>query len=582
MVGPAEILNARILVVDDAAVNVLLLERVLRGAGYTAVTTTTEPREVCALYREHRHDLILLDLLMPGMDGFQVMQGLAEVETEGYLPVLVLTAQPDHLLRALQAGAKDFLTKPFEQVELLTRIHNMLEVRLLLRESRQHALLLEKYDPLTGLPNRALFHELLVRTLERSEERTGSLAVLFVAVNRFAGVNDALGRAVGSGLLRRIGDRLVACVGPMDTVARLDGAAFGLIVTPPGRDARAAGLVARAVLAALRAPLALEKDDIALTASIGIALAPDDAPDADTLMKYAETALHEATEEGRDTYRFYSSEMNERACHSIALENDLRLALERDEFVLHYQPKVRLDTGAWSGVEALIRWERPGQGLVLPNEFIAMLEDTELIVPVGAWVIATACRQIAAWAREGLGSIRVSVNVSGQQIHRPGFVAEVARAIQETGIAPESLDLELTESALMAQTEATVAVLRELKALGVLIAIDDFGTGYSSLAYLKRFPIDTLKIDISFIRDLATNPDGAAITAAIINLARSLKLTVVAEGVETEPQLAFLRQHACDEIQGFYFSRPLRATDLATLRGAHPTGTPRYAAASAG
>ena len=322
MVDSAGILNARVLVVDDSPVNVLLLERMLLGAGYTSVTTTTDPEAVCALYRANRYDLILLDLLMPGMDGFQVMEGLKEIETEGYLPVLVVTAQPQHKLRALQAGAKDFISKPVDHVEALTRIHNMLEVRLLLRESRNHAQLLEHYDPLTGLPNRTLYRELLTKALDRSTGRTETVSVLFVAIDRFKNVNDALGRLMGDALLRRVGNRLVGCIGPMDVTARLEGDQFGLIVVTSGGDPHSAGAMATKVRDALRAPLESEgADEVAVTVSIGIAVSPTDAPDADTLMKYADTALHEAKDEGRDTYRFYSAEMTSRAVETLKLEN---------------------------------------------------------------------------------------------------------------------------------------------------------------------------------------------------------------------------------------------------------------------
>ncbi len=566
MIGPKDLLDARILIVDDAPANVLLLERILRGAGYTAVTSTQDPRTVRGLHHEHQYDLILLDLLMPQMDGFEVMAALKEVETEGYLPVLVLTAEPRHKLRALQAGAKDFLGKPFDQVEVLTRISNMLEVRLLLQESRGHARLLELYDQLTGLPNRKRFNELLAKMLERVDAREQTVSVLLVAVDRFRSVNAAVGRAGGGAFLRRVGERLTECVGPTDTVARLDGAEFGLILVSPGGDPLDAVTVARQVREAFCRPLAAGDFEATVTVSVGIAVSAPDLPDADTLMRCAEQALQEAKECGGDTCRFHLEEMNARASEALELENALRHALARGEFVVHYQPKIRIDTGEWSGVEALLRWERPGHGLICPGEFIPVLEGTGLIVPVGSEVIATACRQISAWASQGLGDIPVAVNVSGRQFLLGGIVQVVGRALQDSGIAPHLLEIEITESSLMRRTDEADTRLRELKALGVKIAIDDFGTGYSSLAYLRRFPIDTLKIDISFVRDLPTSEDGAAIAVAIINMARSLKMKVIAEGVETLPQLEWLRRHACDEIQGFYYSRPLPAADLARLR----------------
>ena len=568
MIGPGEILSARILIVDDSAVNVRLLEQMLRSAGYSAVTSTTDPRDVCDLYRAERHDLIVLDLLMPVMDGFAVLRALRDVETEGYLPVLVLTAQPGHKLRALQAGAKDFLSKPFDQVEILTRIHNMLEVRLLLRESRNYGRLLEQFDGLTGLPNRTRFRDLLAAARSQTTARGGAVFVMVVSLDRFANTQDALGRATGDALLRVAGDRLNACLGPTDSLARLEGEVFGLLVTTSRDEPRDAATVAARVREALREPLQAEGLELNVTASVGIAVWPADAADADTLIAYAEAALHDAKNAGGDACRFYAVDMNARAVAALELEHALRGALERGEFALHYQPKMNIETSEWSGAEALLRWERPGVGLVMPGTFITMLEETGLIVPVGTWVIRSACRQINEWAQAGIGTIRVAVNVSGRQFLRDGFVADVRDAIQDNAIAPGLLDIEITESSLMSRTVQTDDILRDLKALGVSISVDDFGTGYSNLAYLRRFPIDALKIDISFIRDVGTSADGAALAAAIINLARSLKLKVIAEGVETEMQLDFLRQHACDEIQGYYCSHPLPAGEMMRARQA--------------
>ncbi len=568
MISPEDIRNARILIVDDSSANVLLLERILRGAGYTAVTSTVDPRAVCGLHRENRYDLILLDLLMPEMDGFEVMAALKEVETEGYLPVLVLTAQPSHKLRALQAGAKDFISKPFDQVEVLTRISNMLEVRLLLQESRNYSRLLGLYDQLTGLPNRKSFNEMLAKLLERLDAHEQTASVLFVAVDRFKAVNAAVGRVGGGAFLRRVGERLSECVGPTDPVARLEGAEFGLIVLSPRSEPLGAAAVAKRVREAFLRPLSAEGFEATVTVSVGIAVSSPDGPDADTLMRCAEQALQEAKQSGGDTCRFHLEEMNAHASEALELENALQHALARGEFVVHYQPKIRIDTGEWTGVEALLRWDRPGHGMACPAEFIPVLEATGLIVPVGSWVVGTVCRQVSAWASQGLGDIPAAVNVSGKQF-RLGDLAQVfGSALQDAGVSPHLLEIEITESSLMWRTEEADARLRELKALGVFFAIDDFGTGYSSLAYLRRFPIDTLKIDISFVRDLPGSEDGAAIAVAIINMARSLKMKVVAEGVETRPQLEWLRQHGCDEMQGFYYSRPMPAADLAALRRA--------------
>jgi diguanylate cyclase (GGDEF)-like protein/PAS domain S-box-containing protein len=431
------------------------------------------------------------------------------------------------------------------------------------KEAEQRLLQLAHYDALTGLPNRTLFYESLKRAFAQAEEHHWIVSVLFLDLDRFKIVNDTLGHATGDALLRQVGNRLVSCLRIRDTVGRLGGDEFGLtLVTPDGPEGAEA--VANKIREVLRPSFRLEGHEVTVTASIGITIYPTDSSDPDTLLKYADTAMYQAKEAGRDTYRFYTAEMNARALEKLDLESALRKALEHDEFILYYQPKMEINTGQWTGVEALIRWNRPGHGLVLPDNFIPILEETGLIMSVGEWVIDTACRQIAEWQRSGIGPICVAVNLSGKQF-LSGFDAEIARAIRANRIDPKLLELELTETTLMTHAEGTTASLQRLKALGIRISIDDFGTGYSSLAYLKRFPIDTLKIDIAFIRDVTANTDDAAITVAIISMAHNLKLKVIAEGVEAKEQLEFLRSHDCDEVQGDYLSPPLPAIELARL-----------------
>ncbi len=483
---------------------------------------------------------------------------------------------------ALFAGEVDFFDR--EEINLLTELAGDIAFGLEYIAKEKKLDYLAHYDPLTGLPNRMLFYESLKSALAQAEKHRWIVSVLFVDIDRFKNINDSLGHAIGDELLRQVGNRLLTCLRIRDTVGRLGGDEFALIlVTPDG--AQGAGTVANKIREAMRQPFVLEGREMTATVSIGITVYPTDSSDPDTLIKYADTAMYRAKEAGRDTYRFYTAEMNARALEKLDLENALRKALDQGEFVLHYQPKMEIKTGQWTGVEALIRWNRPGHGLVPPADFIPLLEETGLIVPVGAWVIDTACRQIAEWQRTAIGSICVAVNLSGKQFLHRGFDSEVARAARDNSIDPvlleleleaarairanridpKLLELELTESTLMTHAEGTIAVLRRLKALGIRISIDDFGTGYSSLAYLKRFPIDTLKIDLAFIRDVTTDADDAAITVAIISMAHSLKLKVIAEGVETKEQLEFLRTHGCDEIQGYYLSRPLPAIELARL-----------------
>ena len=701
MITEADIHSAKILIVDDQAVNVQLLDYLLSNTGYTAVSSTTDPRQVAGLHREHCYDLIILDLHMPGMSGFGVMEALKPLEAGAYLPVLVVTADPEKKLAALDAGARDFVSKPFDPLEVLTRIRNLLEVRLLHNAARQHNALLElrvrertaelqrfrsamdatadaiflidgasmalfdlndgacrmlgysraellalepaqllpppppppppdrlaaadtaaarppaliecelerheqapvpvelywqwqameqgqvliavardiserrlaqerlarlaHYDSLTGLPNRSLFYQTLSQAIELAREKAWRIVVLFIALDRFKNVNDSLGAALGDELLRQFSNRLVQCVRLRDTVGRMGNDEFALILTMP-RDQQDAVNVANQVREALRAPFDLQGHAAALTASIGIAMYPDDAIEPDPLIKYANTAMARAKAAGRDGYRFFTAGMNVQVLARLDLELALRRALDQEEFVLYYQPKINLRTGRVSGVEALLRWRRPGYGLVSPAEFVPLLEDTGLIVRAGAWVIDTACRQIAAWCASQVGPVHVAVNVSSRQFAEGDLEGEVRRALALHRVAPELLELELTESALMSNAERAIVVLGQLKQIGVRIAIDDFGTGYSSLSYLQRFPIDTLKIDIAFVRNITTNPNDAAIALAIVSMAHSLKLRVVAEGVETRPQLEYLRRNRCDEMQGYYFSRPLPVEELGAL-----------------
>ncbi|WP_181373214.1 EAL domain-containing protein [Massilia glaciei] len=429
-------------------------------------------------------------------------------------------------------------------------------------EQRLHRL--AHFDTLTGLPNRTLFYATLEKTLVQANSNARLVAVLFIDLDFFKNVNDTLGHAFGDELLRQFSARLVGCVRVRDTVGRLGGDEIGVILMMQ-KTQQDAVIVVNKIREALREPFCLQGHEMVVTASIGIAIYPVDAQDRDTLIKYADTAMYRAKQAGRDTYRFFTSQMNSDVLARLELETALRRAIENDEFELYYQPKVQLSSGRTAGVEALLRWRRPGAGLVSPAEFIPVLEDTGLIVKVGTWVIATACSQIGRWIKSAIGPLQISVNVSGRQFIEGDLDADVLEALAANDIPANLLELELTESSLMANTGRTIATLQNLKRHGVQISIDDFGTGYSSLAYLRRFPIDKLKIDIAFIRDVTTNPDAAAITLAIISMAHSLKLEVVAEGVETAAQLSYLRRHHCDQIQGYFFSPPLPLDQLEQL-----------------
>ena len=418
---------------------------------------------------------------------------------------------------------------------------------------------LAQFDTVTGLPNRYLFNDRLSLTLVQAQRNEWSIAVLFVDLDRFKAINDTYGHAAGDTLLRQVATRLKDCVRSGDTVGRLSGDEFAVMLSNLAK-ADDAGLVAQKIVTALAAPFDLGGNTGYVSASIGIAVFPGDGSDPDVLIKNADTAMYRAKEQGRNCYQFYLPQMNEQLSQRLKLQAQLRGALDRKEFLLHYQPKVRLDTGAITGFEALLRWRR-GEALVSPAEFIPLLEESGLIVPVGEWVLRSVCEQITRWGQQGATAQPVAVNLSVRQFQQKNLASTVEQILRESKVDPKMLELELTETMLMSDAEEAVETLRALKTLDVRLAVDDFGTGYSSLAYLKRFPLDVLKIDRAFIRDIVSDADDATIARTIINLAHSLKLKVVAEGVETEGQLSFLRSHGCDEMQGYYFARPLGVED---------------------
>jgi diguanylate cyclase (GGDEF)-like protein/PAS domain S-box-containing protein len=428
------------------------------------------------------------------------------------------------------------------------------------KEAEERLSYMAQFDTLTGLPNRHLFRDRLAQTLAQAQRNNQLVGVMYLDLDRFKVINDTFGHAAGDALLVQVAEGVNQALRSGDSAGRISGDEFAVVLSNLAK-ADDAALVAKKVLMALARPFDLEGIQTYTSASIGIAIYPDDGGDADGLLKNAGTAMHRVKEKGRNNYQFYLPEMNERAVRRLQLESGLRGALERKEFLLHYQPKVELASGVISGFEALLRWQHPERGLVSPAQFIPILEDTGLMVPVGEWVMLTVCEQIKAWQSQGIKPRPVAINLSGRQFQQKNLEATVARLIQETGIDPALLELELTESILMSDAEEAVRTLKNLTASGVRLTVDDFGTGYSSLAYLKRFPLDALKIDHAFIRDATSDPDDAAIAIAIINLAHSLKIKVVAEGVETAAQLNFLRAHGCDEMQGFYFARPLSVAD---------------------
>jgi len=469
------------------------------------------------------------------------------------------------LLGLIVAHYRHFSDQMPHDRELISVATQLISIAIERRQAEARLLVLANYDSLTRLPNRALFRDRLDQAMAHALRHEGLMAVMFLDLDRFKTINDTLGHASGDVLLREVAQRLQRCVREEDTVARLGGDEFTVILTQITRPEDAA-LVANKIVEVLAPPIQLSGQETFVTPSIGVTIYPSDSSDADDLLKYADTAMYLTKKGGGNGYRFFSTEMNTLTAGRLEMENGLRHALERDEFVVYYQPKFALASETIIGAEALLRWKHPDWGIVSPAEFIPVLEETGLIEPVGEWVLKTVCTQIRAWQDAAMPALRIAVNLSGRQLQRNNLSTTLAAIIEETGLDPRLLELEVTESMLMHDPTYAVNMLKQMRDKGVMhIAVDDFGTGYSSLSYLKRFPIDALKVDKSFVDGLPHDADDAAIARAVIALAHSLKLEVIAEGVENDEQLEFLRDNGCDVIQGYIVGQPVPADVFARL-----------------
>ncbi|WP_323159067.1 EAL domain-containing response regulator [Pseudomonas viridiflava] len=689
--------NATILIVDDDVHVRDLLEVLLQNQHYR--TQTAESGEqALEMVEKHAPDLILLDIMMPGMDGYEVASRLKSGKTTSNIPIIMLSALDERSARisGLEAGAEEYLNKPVDSGELWLRVRNLLRLKsfgdymkdhnLILedqlqqrtidlerfrsvmdasddaiflinrntmsliefnrracqllgytadelqrktpaelgdssmeqlevvydqiiagngpsepletmirdksgrdvsveihrqayqagndwiivgivhditrrKESDQRLLKMAHYDSLTGLPNRDLFYTSLQMGLTQAAVSRWKLAVMTVNLDGFKNINETWGHVLGDQTLLEVSKRLARCLNASDTLGRVDGDEFALILMIREGQADTHQILER-IRTTLRTPFQIEDQRVVMTASIGVALFPEDGEDARELVRHAYTAMNNAKKKGVDGYRFYTAQMNTEVSERLDLENALREAVQQHAFEIAYQPKVSLEDSSICGLEALLRWPRPDQPRISPAVFVPVLESLALIGEVGSWMIDSVCAQIALWQRSGLGSFQVAVNVSGQQIEGSGLIADIGKALERHKVDPKWLEVELTESSLMENTSHTITTLQTLKNMGVRISIDDFGTGYSSLAYLRRFPIDKLKIDIAFIREVTSNPQDAAIARAIIELAHSLDLKVIAEGVETPEQRAFLTENHCDQIQGYLVSKPLPLDEL--------------------
>ncbi len=544
--------DALVLVVDDDRSTRSALRYALQRGGFR-VEEAEDGMEALAMVERLAPDVILMDAMMPVLDGFAACARLQDLPGGREIPVLMITALEDShsIERAFASGASDYLSKPLHLAVVNQRVRRVIDAN----RAERHVRHLAFNDTLTGLPNRVLFADTLGRAIEQAEAGGQSLAVLFLDLDRFKFVNDTLGHEIGDRLLKSVATRIKHCVRASDSVARLGGDEFTVLLNELP-DAAAATGAAEKICRALAAPFEIEGHDIFVSASIGISLYPGDGLDVSTLLRHADTAMYRA-KRGSGGFRFYESGMEASVSEHLHMESSLRRALERDELVVFYQPKADTRSGRITGMEALVRWRHPTRGMVSPLEFIPLAEETGLIAPIGEWVLRTACAQARRWLDSGATELNVAVNLSSHQLQQGGFADLVATVLRETALEARHLTLEITESVLMEHARETVTTLQKLKAIGLNLEIDDFGTGYSSLAYLKRFPVDALKIDRTFTRDMTSNPDDAAIVTGIVALAHSLRLKVVAEGVETREQLDFLAGLGCDSIQGYYLAEPL-------------------------
>ncbi|MEZ5566848.1 MAG: EAL domain-containing protein [Halioglobus sp.] len=579
--------QAKILVCDDDQ-NVRLLTRQCLEAEGMIVVEAANGLEAIDMFVRERPDLVFLDVEMPGMTGLEACQRIRQMPQGESIPIMIVTGSDDRssIDQGFEAGATQYKTKPVNwsllgrDVQYMLRASNAFNS---LKRQEDRLRYLAYYDPLTSLPNRRSFNEQLNRILKRAQRHNESAALLFIDLDHFKRIIDSIGHARGDRLLVEIARRLTLELREEDAInyfsesnaiesdenststeiARLGGDEFTVVLSDVS-DISDIEKVARRILDSLSQPIALQSHNPVVTPSVGIALYPQDGRDADTLIRNADTAMYVAKAEGRACYRFYNEEMNAQAVEQLKMEEELRDAMRNHELELRYQPQIDCRTGQVVSMEALVRWKHPERGMVSPVEFIPVAESTGQIIELGEWVMDEVARNCLYWDSLGLKSFRVCVNISPLQFNQRNLPEWVADFLQRSGLPPERLELELTESAIMTDAETNIARLRELKALGVDLAVDDFGTGYSSLSYLKRFPIDTLKIDQSFVSDLDT-PDGAAIVDAILALAKTLNLRVIAEGIENEYHLSYLVRNQCDLLQGFYFARPLYPEDVPAM-----------------
>ncbi|MBF0195509.1 MAG: EAL domain-containing protein [Magnetococcales bacterium] len=567
-------LKGTILVVDDAHENIQILNRMLKDEYQILFATNGKDAIISAQIK--KPDIILLDIIMPGMDGLQVCQKLQESSDTSDIPVIFITGKSDieTETKGFACGAVDFITKPINPTVVRARVQTHLIIKKQ-RDSLENSnaqLLLEiqerkkledqlriqaEFDTLTSIPNRKLFHDRLGQAILHAQRSAKPIALMFIDLDRFKGINDSLGHDAGDELLIETAKRLSQSVRKSDTVARFGGDEFTVIL-PQIEHTSMVDLVARKILEQMRLPFNLQKQNVSISSSIGIAMYPSDGSTIEELLKNADSAMYQAKKSGRNNLKFYSLETNQKLHKQLQLEVEIHNALLNDEFFIDFQPKIRLKTGQIIGMEALVRWDHPEDGILPPNDFIPLAEKTGAIIKIDAWVLNSACQQALKWLQNGFPDIKLAVNISALHFHEDGaLVALVEETLKNTGFPADRLELEITESMMVNNWDRAVTILNQLQQLGITIYMDDFGTGYSSLTMLKHLPIQALKIDRSFIHSLEHDNKNQAFIAAIISMAKQLGLTVIAEGVESKEQLHILKNHGGTEVQGFFFSPPL-------------------------
>ena len=567
-----QLYNATIMMVDDEPITMEVVQAFLEEAGYHNFVLIEDSTEAMQAIEQKIPDLLLLDLIMPEVSGFEILEAVRAHPKFKHLPIIILTSSSDNQdkLEALDMGATDFLAKPVDPSELRLRVRNTLAAKAYVDQ-------LAYYDPLTKLPNRHLFMERLEWSMKWSRRDRKNLALLSIELDQYDRISDTVGLFAGDEVLRQFAGRIQAVIRSIDLLGHFeideeadanlfhfDGGVFSLLLYHVRSD-RSAALVAERILEAIREPLLLEDSETYITASIGIATYPAELVDSLSLLRLASRARDYAKNKAGDAFQFSSGAINTQYQKRLSIEGKLRKAIEGDEFVLHYQPKTDVKTNAIVGLEALLRWNNSDDGLIFPDRFIPIAEEIGLIVPIGEWVLSKACSQLTAWQQAGGNPVGLSVNLSSIHFQDQDLPAFISRIIVECGIDPGLLTLEVTESMLLDDIENKIGLMNRLKDIGIQLAIDDFGTGYSSLNYLRKLPIDELKIDRSFILDLSDDTNSKAVFSSIIFLSHNLGLTTVAEGVETEEQLQFLQKAKCDQYQGYYYSLPLTGTEVHEL-----------------